>query len=372
MFYWNPWGAWLAIAAAVELGFAWWVLAVHPERAQNRFLAGLVFCDAVLVVGGGAILYSTTELRIAYAAQMMGIFALCLWFWFQVRFLATLDSPLARPLRSWGHWAMAGLSAGLVAVFFVRPELMIAGFHDVWYARYEGLLGPVGAITLLGLPVLCLYALAVTVSALRRTKPGTLRRRQAKAFALGFLVRDGILLVIMPLQVILLLTNPESRLLALVLIGWPLASFSTAVLLGIGMLRTQLFGFDLRLKWTIKRGTVAGIVVAVFFVVSQVVQNFLATTGGSWVVGGIVTGLVLFAIAPLQRFGERIANAALPHVHDTAAYRDHRARELYAAAWEAAMKDGNVTDRERDVLATLQEKLGLKPTEALAIERGVA
>ena len=90
------------------------------------------------------------------------------------------------------------------------------------------------------------------------------------------------------------------------------------------------------------------------------------------VLGGGVAGLLLFAIAPLQRLGERVANAALPHVEDTAAYRDNRARELYAAAWEAAMKDGTVTHKERDVLATLQEKLGLKPTEALAIERGVA
>ena len=93
---------------------------------------------------------------------------------------------------------------------------------------------------------------------------------------------------------------------------------------------------------------------------------------GGWAVGGIAAGLLLFAIARLQRLGDRIANAALPKVPDTAAYRDNRARELYAAAWDAAMKDSNVSEKERDVLSTLQEKLGLTPTEALAIERSVA
>lgn len=371
LLYWNAWGVWMALAAAVELGFALWVFVIHPERPQNRRLAGLVFCDAVLVVGGGAILYSTTDVGLAYAAQMTGFFALSLWYLFHVRFLATLDSPFARPLRSWGQWLVAAFVAWLLWSLFATPDRIIVGFHEVWYSRYEAAVGPVASVILMGLAVLSLYGLLVTVSALRGTRPGSLRRRQAKAFALGFLVRDGILLVVMPLQAILVTTAPDSRWLAVVLVGWPLASFATAVLLGVGMLRSQLFGFDLQLKWALKRGTLAGIFLAVFFLVTVPAENYLTSRYG-WAIGGAVAGLLLFAIAPLQRLSERVAHAALPHVDDTEQYRDARARELYAAAWEAALKDGVVTDKERDVLAMLQEKLGLTATEALAIERGAA
>lgn len=61
----------------------------------------------------------------------------------------------------------------------------------------------------------------------------------------------------------------------------------------------------------------------------------------------------------------------MPRVQDTDAYRTVRKREVYRAALESAAADGEVTDKERDVLATLQEQLGIAPTDALAMERDV-
>jgi hypothetical protein len=59
----------------------------------------------------------------------------------------------------------------------------------------------------------------------------------------------------------------------------------------------------------------------------------------------------------------------MPRVHDTAEYRTVRKREVYRAATESAIRDGVVTEAERDVLATLADELGLTAGEARAIER---
>ena len=59
----------------------------------------------------------------------------------------------------------------------------------------------------------------------------------------------------------------------------------------------------------------------------------------------------------------------MPRVQDTPEYRTVRKRAVYRAAVESAMQDGAVTEKERDVLATLADQLGLGAGEARAIER---
>ena len=110
----------MATAAVVEFGFAFWVFAVRPGRAQNRRLAGLVLCDAVPVVAGGAILFGATNTGSANAAQMMGIFGLILGYPFHVWFLTMLDSPFARPLRPWAKWLVAAFAEPTEALAIER------------------------------------------------------------------------------------------------------------------------------------------------------------------------------------------------------------------------------------------------------------
>lgn len=46
-----------------------------------------------------------------------------------------------------------------------------------------------------------------------------------------------------------------------------------------------------------------------------------------------------------------------------------RKRDVYVAALEGALVDGVVSERERDMLARLQDQLGLTATEARELER---
>lgn len=162
--------------------------------------------------------------------------------------------------------------------------------------------------------------------------------------------------------------------------GWDIAINSGAIgalrfggtlLLAYAVLRHQLFEIDLKLKWTISRGTVAGSVLVTFFVVSQLVEN-LASEKFGLLAGSFAAGFLLFLIQPLLRFADRVADRAMPNVQDTEQYRTVRKRDVYVAALEGALVDGVVSDRERDMLARLQDQLGLTATEARALERVMA
>lgn len=144
-----------------------------------------------------------------------------------------------------------------------------------------------------------------------------------------------------------------------------------AILLAYGILRHQLFDIDLKIKWTIKRSTLVALFVAFFFVVSELAAVFFADRIGT-VLGILAAGVLLFAIAPLQRLADRVSDAAMPRVKDTQEYRTVRKREVYRAALESAIEDGDITDKERSMLATLADQLQLTSAEALRLERQVA
>jgi hypothetical protein len=142
-------------------------------------------------------------------------------------------------------------------------------------------------------------------------------------------------------------------------------------LLAFSILRHQLLGIDVKVKWTIKRGTLAGMFLAVFFVVAQLGQNYLSGALG-WAVGGVAAGLMLFALTPLQRLAERVADAAMPGVKAVGEMtRDDRA-SLYREAARTAWADGVLTRDERAMLDTLRDRLGLGGDESIRIEREAA
>lgn len=150
-----------------------------------------------------------------------------------------------------------------------------------------------------------------------------------------------------------------------------LARTAGVLLLAYAILRHELFDIDLRIKWTLQRGTLLAIFLIVFFVIANVASEFLTSSYG-FLTGGIAAGLLLFLISPIQRFAEGIAERAMPGVRDTDEYRRVRKQEVYRSAVEAAAADGAITEREREILSRLQDQLGLKAAEAFSIERAVS
>jgi hypothetical protein len=104
---------------------------------------------------------------------------------------------------------------------------------------------------------------------------------------------------------------------------YALGTLLAVPLIAYGILRTQLFDIDLRIRWTIKQSTLAAAVVSIMFVLSEGAERFLSNTLGDFA-GLWAAGIVVFFLAPLQRFAERVATVAMPNTRNTPEYAAYR------------------------------------------------
>jgi hypothetical protein len=142
-------------------------------------------------------------------------------------------------------------------------------------------------------------------------------------------------------------------------------------LIAYGILRTQLFDIDLRIRWTIKQTTVAAAVLSVMFLVSEGASRFLSAELGN-VVGLFAAAVVIFFLAPLQRFAERVASSAMPNTENTPEYATFRKMQVYETAVAEALHGGGISAKERSLLNRLRESFGISECDAAAIERELA
>lgn len=129
------------------------------------------------------------------------------------------------------------------------------------------------------------------------------------------------------------------------------------------LVRHRLFGIEPTIRWTIRRGAVAAAFLAVFFVAVQLAEGYVSDEYG-WAVGGVAAGLLLFAIAPIQRAAERLAQAVAPD----AAHAGRSAPDMYRRHVTVAWADGAITARERRLLDLARDHLGLTRDDAARIE----
>lgn len=138
-------------------------------------------------------------------------------------------------------------------------------------------------------------------------------------------------------------------------------------LVAYGVLRVQLFDVDLRIKRTLKRSTVAAAFVATFFVVSELASNYLSNQLGA-VLGVLCTGALVFFLDPIQRTAEKLSNAAMPNTHETPEYETFRKFQVYESAVHAALEDGHISERQRRVLNSMVDSMGIDTKVAQRLE----
>ena len=147
---------------------------------------------------------------------------------------------------------------------------------------------------------------------------------------------------------------------------YALGTLLAVPLIAYGILRTQLFDIDLRIRWTIKQSTLAGIFVAVFYLVTEGADRLFASELGNWI-GLLASALLVFFLAPLQRFAERVAAIAMPNTQNTPEYAAYKKLQVYQAALDEALL-GGISEKERALLNHLRESLHIDPSDAAAIE----
>jgi len=232
--------------------------------------------------------------------------------------------------------------------------------------------GPIklgGTLLYVLLSALFTYALIASIHAWH-TASGPARAR-AGIFALAFGVRDVCWGIAYGVSVLFLWTgtyqvvDPEAP--GALYIIYALGSFLAVPLIAYGILRTQLFDIDLRIRWTIKQSTLAAIFVAVFYLVTEGADRLLSSELGNWI-GLLASALLVFFLTPLQRFAERIASFAMPNTQDTPEYAAYKKLQVYESALDEALP-GGISVKERTLLNHLRISLEIATADAEALER---
>jgi hypothetical protein len=230
---------------------------------------------------------------------------------------------------------------------------------------------PIGGLILyMAMTLLFAFGLVASIHAWRTAKRG-IDRERAGIFAIAFGLRDlgwglsyAIFAWLVWAQPELSAMNVHAWLGKLV---YALGTLLAVPLITYGILRSHLFDIDLRVRWTIKQSTLAAIIVTLIFLISEGADRLLAAELGNWA-GLFAAAIVVFFLAPLQRFAERVAVAAMPNTEDTPEYAMFRKMQVYEEAVAEAHYEGGISEKERALLVRLRDSLGISESTADAIE----
>ena len=270
---------------------------------------------------------------------------------------------LAEALQTELARSLAGRGARVVtAVVAVALGLIV-----VWGPLKLG-----GTLLYVALTALFVFAFIASIHAWR-TASG-IGRSRAGIFAVAFGVRDICWGVVYGWATVILwqgsyaVVDPNASGLPYIL--YALGTLLAVPLIAYGILKTQLFDIDLKIQWTIRQSTIAAAFVAVFYIVTEGADRLLAEELGSWV-GLLASALLIFFLTPLQRFAERVSEAAMPKTRNTPEYASYRKLQVYEAALQDALP-GGISDKERALLNHLRDSLGIGAPDAAALEQDLS
>ena len=264
---------------------------------------------------------------------------------------------------------MLGLASIHAVLVFAYPDLYLSGHGMIPY-KQPILDSMQPAVIFVYGSIVLSYTFGLIATLLARSSAqGRLARRQASVLALAFGARDLTWGLIYSVGAYLLVSGVrlggvEPLLFGVLATGGLLTYICLTT---YGVVSEHLFDIDIKIKWTLERGTIAAIFIAVFFVVSEGAATLLSQQFGS-LLGILATGALVFAITPLQRAVERLADHTMPSVRDTPEYKSYKKQQIYGEAVAEAMRGGEISRVERVVLNRLWEQLGLEEVLAQEIE----
>lgn len=333
--------------AAGTVGLVWLALqTTRPTRRQRRLALGI---SAAAFVLGPVILVASGQ-----------------------HALATING-IHPELHPWftATYSTAGAAFLAAHVFFLacvalaRPELRaglgpLAAALWIWPALVVGVLLPL-ASSLAAVTLVAYVTAAVAVSVMLRSWRGDQART---ARNLAFWVLGTPILA----YAVASAFGPETYQRFGI---WGMGRVIAAAIIGYSIVRHQILGFDVKVRWTISRGTIAAAFIAVFVGVQTFVSEFFTNTGGL-ITGAVAAAGLVFFLAPLQSLAEKVAGAATQDAKPPAAQSQDERLETYRATARSAWSDGAIDAKERALLDTLREALGLSYEQAARIESDAA
>ena len=277
----------------------------------------------------------------------------------------TLNSPLVAPFKKpLVSWSMLTVGLAMAILLFFLPREVSAHFDFSFYV------------------VICIVLAWGFAAAIHSwtIATGEAERARARAFTFAFGARDIMWTIAfsfwaaacygvggLDFEALEDEYSVPGNTLALI---YQLAVIIYVPLVAYGVLRVQLFDVDLRIKRTLKRGTVAAAFVEPFFVVSELAGNSLSSQFGA-LLGVLGTGVLVFFLDPIQRAAERFSDAAMPNTVETPEYEIFRKLQVYDSTVRAALEDGHISKRQRRVLDSMIDSMGIDRSDAERMEQDV-
>jgi hypothetical protein len=356
---WTRVGVVGVTAGVLLFSMAWFVYMASPRRLQNRLLSAILAMVGIAAATSFGLAYLTDDPNRALAWAHVGVVFNVSYYLLYPAFLSTLPTPLARPLVPLRPFLYA-LSAIVPWFTVTDTRWLFGGITPVAYAPYEAVPGPAFGFLAVYSLFLGFLGLVLAISSCRRAPRGSLLRDRARAYLAAFVVVDGMLIAIAVFLIVVQLVGGIGALLRFgefINLSQTLAIVAFAFLLAYGMLTTQLFDLQLRLKKGAGRTAVIALIAVTFFVVSQTAEALLPVDG--FLPGLVGAGILALAFMPLQRAAIRILDRMFPAIRETPAYVRRRKEAIYAAAFEELARDGRISEEDRIQLENLKARLGL-------------
>lgn len=270
-------------------------------------------------------------------------------------FVGTLPSPLARPLRT--RAATAAFGIGLMAVLalgFFWPEGFTVCREAASPCTPSN--GPIAEPARIGIGVTSLIGLLVSVSMWRGAPEQTMTRRQGAAYALAFSIRDAGLVTYLVLLYGSRIVREFPVASAFVHTYELAASFVLFyVVLAYGILKTQLFDIDLRLKSVIRIAVIGASLLLAFVLVAQFTIGKVPDFA-RYAMAAASAAVLIVAYRPLDRMARGIADRAFPGVEPSPGYLEARKQDVYRAAIESSPDE-----EDSPFLKDLRKRLDIGP-----------
>jgi hypothetical protein len=352
----NPWGFTSIVAAIVSLLFAYflWKTAT-PTPVTRRFIVLLLIeivtaltsdSGIYLLINGNLSQETGLILGIIHTLGdflMLVLYPIFVAYALPVKFLKPLTTPV-------GRYTLYTIGLILCVLFMLIHFSVIESdmVVDMWL--YEAMV----------IMFVVMFVISLVGVKAAKTK---LAKEKALAFVCAFGFRD-LAWAALYLSVVTGWIEKAPILLGQLYVGPTLIYIPIMV---YGILKLQMLDIEIRLKSTIKNSALAGIFVALYYVISEGANNLLSDQLGGFI-GFAASALLTLFLTPLHRWADRFSSKLVSTDIDNADYPASRSLQIYSAAVEETLAFGAITRAHISLLDRLKDSLQISQDDATRLE----
>jgi len=363
LFELNPWGFTSIVAAIVSLLFAYFLWRTAVSTPVTRRFIALLLIELVTVLTSSSGIPQLVNFNFSQETGlvidlihhlgdflMLILYPIFVAYALPIKFLKPLTTPVGRYT--------------IYTIGFISLVLFMLVHFVVSKEGYTGDLNTPEIDMLLYLVMVVMFVVIFVISLaavkLAKTK---LAKEKAIAFVCAFGFRD-LAWAALYLSVVTGWIEKAPILLSQLYVGTTLIYIPIMV---YGILKLQMLDIEIRLKSTIKNSALAGIFVALYYVISEGANNLLSDQFGG-LIGFAASALLTLFLTPLHRWADRFSSKLVSADIDNADYFDSRSLDIYSAAVEETLAYGEITKGHIALLDRLKDSLQVSQEDATRLE----